>query len=70
RQLDLGSNNISNLYEFRNLNLNNLEQLSLASNQLKSVEELAHLKQLNHLSHLFLKDNPIISLNNRRNGSQ
>ncbi|CAF5150939.1 unnamed protein product, partial [Rotaria sp. Silwood1] len=33
RQLDLGSNNISNLYEFRNLQLNNLEQLSLASNQ-------------------------------------
>jgi hypothetical protein len=35
RQLDLGSNNISNLYEFRNLCLNNLEILSVASNQVK-----------------------------------
>ncbi|CAF4851537.1 unnamed protein product [Rotaria sp. Silwood1] len=33
RQLDLGSNNIMNLYEFRNLHLNNLVQLSFASNQ-------------------------------------
>jgi len=86
RQLDLGSNNISNLYEFRNLQLNNLEQLSLASNQvcylvfsitkyfisiqLKTIEELIHLKQLTHLNHLFLKDNPLTSANNKRNGSR
>ena len=35
RQLDLGSNNISNLSEFRHLQLNTLEQLSLASNQVR-----------------------------------
>ncbi|CAF2033580.1 unnamed protein product [Rotaria magnacalcarata] len=70
RQLDLGSNNISNLYEFRKLNLIHLEQLSLASNQLKSFEELTHLKQLTHLNHLYLKDNPLISTNNRRNLSR
>jgi hypothetical protein len=70
RQLDLGSNNISNLYEFRNLQLNNLELLSLASNQLKSPEELNHLKQLTHLVHLLVRDNPLTSPNNRRNGSR
>ncbi|CAF2979145.1 unnamed protein product [Rotaria sp. Silwood2] len=70
RQLDLGSNNISNLYEFRNLQLNNLEQLSLASNQLKSFEELVHLKQLTHLNHLLLKDNSLISSNNKRSISR
>ncbi|CAF0983370.1 unnamed protein product [Rotaria sp. Silwood1] len=70
RQLDLGSNNISNLYEFRNLQLNNLEQLSLASNQLKSFEELSHLKQLTHLNRLLLKDNPLISSNNKRSISR
>ncbi|UJR20686.1 hypothetical protein I4U23_023808 [Adineta vaga] len=69
RQLDMGSNNISNLYEFRNLNLATLEQLSLASNQLKSIEELGHLRQLTRLNHIFLKDNPLMSSNNRRNGS-
>ncbi|CAF0843293.1 unnamed protein product [Rotaria sordida] len=70
RQLDLGSNNISNLYEFRNLQLNNLEQLSLASNQLRAFEELVHLKQLTHLTHLFLKDNPLTSSNNKRSVSR
>lgn len=31
--MDLGSNNLTNLYEFRNLRLDHLEVLSLASNQ-------------------------------------
>ncbi|CAF1624319.1 unnamed protein product [Adineta ricciae] len=69
RQLDLGSNNISNLYEFRNLQLSDLVQLSLASNQLRSVDELGHLKQLTHLSHIFLKENPLMFSYNARNGS-
>ena len=37
RQLDLGSNNISNLHEFGELQLPNLGVLSLASNQVESI---------------------------------
>ncbi|UJR28966.1 hypothetical protein I4U23_010183 [Adineta vaga] len=59
RQLDLGSNNIVNLHEFRNLRLNDLVLLSIASNQLKNVDDFDNLKQLPHLDHLFIKNNPL-----------
>ncbi len=31
---------------------------------------MIHLKQLPHLYHIFLKDNPLTSINNQRNGSR
>lgn len=70
RQMDLGSNNITNLHEFGELQLPNLGMLSLASNQLRSAEELAHLKQLPNLYHLILNNNPITSPNHRQSLSQ
>ncbi|CAF0839800.1 unnamed protein product [Rotaria sordida] len=69
RQLDLGSNNIMNLYEFRNLHLNNLVQLSFASNQLKHVENFDNLKHLSQLVHIFIKNNPLTLPNNKCNNS-
>ncbi|CAF3919959.1 unnamed protein product [Rotaria sp. Silwood2] len=69
RQLDLGSNNIMNLYEFRNLHLNNLVQLSFASNQLKNVEDFDNLKHLSQLVHIYIKNNPLTLPNNKCNNS-
>ncbi|CAF3251827.1 unnamed protein product [Rotaria socialis] len=69
RQLDFGSNNIMNLYEFRNLHLNQLMQLSFASNQLKNVEDFDNLKHLRQLTHIFIKNNPLTSPNNTRSYS-
>ncbi|CAF0720314.1 unnamed protein product [Adineta steineri] len=69
RQLDLGSNNIMNLYEFRNLHLDNLVLLSVASNQLKNVDDFDNLKQLSNLAHIFIKNNPLTLSNNKRSTS-
>jgi len=46
RQLDLGSNNIMNLHEFRNLHLNNLVQISFASNQVSYFEQIKNFHYL------------------------
>ncbi|CAF1350103.1 unnamed protein product [Rotaria sp. Silwood1] len=69
RQLDLGSNNIMNLYEFRNLHLNNLVQLSFASNQLKNVDDFDNLQHLSQLVHIYIKNNPLTLSNNKSNNS-
>ena len=37
---------------------------------MRSTEELNHLKQLTHLVNIFLRDNPLTSANNKRNGSR
>ena len=37
--------------------------------QLRNVEELGHLKQLTHLNHIFLKENPMMFSYNPRNGA-
>lgn len=66
RILDLGSNNIVNLYEFRNLHLNDLYQISFASNQLKNVDDFDHLKQLPNLAHLNIKNNPLLTSTNNK----
>ncbi|CAF1618975.1 unnamed protein product [Adineta ricciae] len=69
RQLDLGSNNIVSLQEFRNLKLNDLGLLSVASNLIKNVDEFDNLKHIPHLAHLFIKNNPITLPNTKRNTS-
>jgi len=66
RLLDLGSNNIINLYEFRNLQLNDLFQISFASNQLKNVDDFDHLKQLPNLAHINIKNNPLALPNKKQ----
>ncbi|CAF4705703.1 unnamed protein product, partial [Rotaria sp. Silwood2] len=58
-----------NLYEFRNLHLNNLVQLSFASNQLKNVEDFDNLKHLSQLVHIYIKNNPLTLPNNKCNNS-
>jgi hypothetical protein len=69
RILDLGSNNIMNLHEFRNLHLNDLVQINFASNQLKNVDDFDNLQQLPHLAHINIKNNPITLSNKKQTNS-